>query len=275
MSIVTTHTKGSVLLGYTNDRKFYIDEDKEDGNKQIVTEKDEQITPVPYLMEEQRVACFISGMSGSGKSTIASKIAKELQDRIKPKTYTRKIRDPDDPKVLHPARMKIVLITGGLVDPAFKQFEDQKRLNMFIPIHPETDPSFTKLSMASFIDTIVIFDDFENIKNERPLFLNDFTRHLLESLLKLTRKQNTHILVINHATQDYVKTKTIINECDNYVLFPSVNRNSVRKFLDSYGDLSKDEIEKLVTENSKRFDFLFFHKSAPRYALSRHRITVL
>jgi hypothetical protein len=214
-------------------------------------------------------------MSGSGKSTVAAKIAKELQDRIKPKKFTKPIQDPDNPKLFHPAKMAIVLITGGLVDKAFDQFESQKRLGTFIVIHPETDPDFRTLTIEKFTDTIVIFDDFENISNARPYFLNNFTRELLAKILKLTRKQNTHVLVINHASKEYTKTQAAILECDNYVLFPSANRNSTRKFLESYGDLSKDEIDKLIRENSKRHNFVFFHKSAPRYAVSRNRITVL
>ena len=120
-------------------------------------------------------------------------------------------------------------------------------------------------------DCICIFDDFENLVAGRLVW----TLGMIKTLLEISRKKNVHIIIITHQTQNYKLTKNIIYECTTYVLFPWSNLNASGKFLESYGNVNKREIQGILDKTKNIYDFLLIYKAAPRYFMSRHNITLL
>src|SRR5258708_7662083 len=79
---------------------------------------DHEYIPIPFLSKNQRSATFISGPSGSGKSSVAANMVKELFKIVKPIYPENK-------------RMYVHLITGNSnKDPAFKDIPFLNTINI-------------------------------------------------------------------------------------------------------------------------------------------------
>lgn len=223
--------------------------------------------PIPYLSKKskQRSAIFISGVSGSGKSTIA----KQLIDGYK--SILPKLTDDKGNK----QKYRIIFFTQSPdLDPAFQEIAHKKDGSLrpeFIHVVLGKDPFYYQLTPELMKNSIIMFDDYENV--DKQTFA--FTLNLIKDLLERGRKLNIQLILVNHQTQNYSRTRPIIFECDSFVLFPNSNPNSVKKFLLSYLDIDKKEVDDIINQAMEQFDFLYIHKSVPRYIMSRNKIRLL
>ena len=238
-----------LMLAQTKDEKYVYVSKKGVGETEFSSEL--EMLPFPYvdLKHRQRSGIFISGISGSGKSTIA----KQLID-----AYI-KLLGKDT---------RIILFTQTEdLDPVFEPLNAKT----FVHVCIKTDPMYTYITPESLQNSVVVFDDYENLDK----VLQSFTLTLIKDILERGRKMNIQTILINHQTQNYNKTRALIFECDTYILFPNSNRNSVKKFLLSYGDIDKKEVDSLIEEAMNPFDFLLFRKSVPRYIMTKNKIKLM
>lgn len=227
--------------------------------KNIELSGDNTFIPIPFLniKDNQRSMVFISAPSGSGKSYMAATLCKEYRNLIN-------------------KNLPIILITKTLNDdPAFKQFEDYDKKNPTFT-HFSIEEHFDLLTSGQFDLTkanncIVVIDDFEALTGPKWKYIEYLIKHLAEN----SRKSKVQLILCVHTTQQGAKTKPMIFESDTYILFPNSNKNSCSKFLKSYGDIDNKQIEKLVQNTGIPHDFLLFHKSQPRYALTKQNIFIL
>ena len=197
------------------------------------------LKPMPYLDLEhkQRSATFVSGVSGSGKSRIGASLIRRLR-------WLRK--DAERPAA--------IFSTTLINDPAYAKLNHVEFISL-------EDPRFLELDISDLEDRIILFDDHENLKNPK---LAKYALDFIKDVLERTRKLGVDVVVINHMTQNYHATRNIIFECDTYYLNIAQNRNSSKRFLASYSELSKADIRDLVTrEYESPFTFVTYHKSAP------------
>ena len=130
-----------------------------------------------------------------------------------------------------------------------------------------------EISLPQFCDDIVVFDDLEGIENKELL---KYTYNFLKNVLERTRKLEVDVIIINHMLMNYNKTKNIIFECSEYYLNIAANRNACIKFLKSYTELSKKQIEELAQhEFESSFDFVVFRKSHPQYLIIENTIQLI
>lgn len=260
--------------------KYYYIEKKDIPDDEVVTELDvNDVVPIPYLdvQHNQRSAVYISAMSGSGKSTLCAKLVKEQLKLLKDEEIPDKPVERFDLKTrkkyiaMVPQHRKIVLITvTDNLDPAFESaFGNNPN---FVHIPTSTDPDYLMFTMKNFAYCTVIFDDYEN-KNDKVT--TAFTLGLITQLLEHSRKLHTHLFLLTHVTQNFNKTKDIIFECSTFFTAPFSNKNSVKKFLKSYGDVSDEEIETMIDDSMEEYTFLSFHKSYPRYYITYDKIALL
>ncbi len=215
--------------------------------KEYKVKQGEKVVWHPYVLENQRFACFISGVSGSGKSTFASEAIKELRKQPRFKKFPVffiSIKDANNPEN---------------ADPAFADIKD------FNPIDIYRD-EFLDVDGSDFCDCIVLFDDYNQLAKTDPKYQKIMS--LLKKLLALGRKQNTMILIINHQTMDYNKTRDIIFESDTICCFPRSNLNSTKKFIKSYISDDKNLLEEIVNIKGSQFTPLIIHKTAPQYLIT-------
>lgn len=243
--------KWDIPIAFDGDNVISISTRKVE-NKQTEYDTSNKLQHIPYLDvdKKQRSAVYISGISGSGKSTLASNLIKAYRKRL------------DKPKL-----DCIFFTTGSEKDPAFN------KLKNFHHISIRDDPLFLEIQIEHLKDSIVIFDDYTAIADK---ILQAKVMNLLNDLLERSRKLNVQIIVINHQTQNYQKTRLTIFECDTYFLNPNVNEDSVRKFLKSYVTDNKYRINEMVeSAQTEVFDWVVVRKSFPMYYASNHKIKLL
>lgn len=235
------------------------------------------IIPVPYLnlKDKQRSSVFISGISGTGKSTFAINLIKQYreiflnQHKEERKNYIEKLKKEDKPvpKFEPLKEVPVFLFTGtSNKDPLFENLKGCEVVNINL------DPDFVRIEPEMLRHSIVVWDDFENLKS-KPL--KERTQFLLKQVLEIGRKLQIASIVITHQTMNYQFTRPIIYESTEFILFPATNPNSFRKFCKAYLDLESPQVEKIIEESDSPFDYLLYRKSFPRYLQRSHRIELI
>lgn len=256
--------KKDVLIGYgTENIYFSSDVEKSKRVKELKTipnlliRKDSvtnDIIPFPFInSKDQRYSAFISGISGSGKSTLCARLINQI----------RKARNDTNKRVL--------LFTTSVinVDPAYKDIENM----VIIGFDEDIFQYFLDEGAGCFHDKIIVFDDYENVADSK---LKKAVMLFLKDILERTRKQGVDVIVLNHMSQNYAATKSIIFECEEYYLNLQTNRNSSMKFLKTYMDLDKEELNDIKNyEANSRFSWSVFRKSYPSYFILGDRVKLL
>ena len=253
MSLSTEKLDNSILIGHVHHKNIYYNKPSEVPKNERVKflEFDKPITPVPYINQDanQRSASFISGISGSGKSTMAAKLIKKI----------RRVRQDRH-------RQIVVFLSGNIEDPVWDQFDDIEIIDM-------NDERFQEIEIEDLAEYIICFDDWENIANKE---LKKYVTHFAKDCLERTRKLECDIIMINHMTQNFNVTKSLIFECDSFYLNIAANRNASIKFLKSYSHLTKKQLAELDSyEFSNEFGFVVFRKSYPSYIIVENSIQLL
>ena len=234
-----------------DDSNIYTYSSKKGGNNSVSSTN---ISPIPYIniKSNQRSAIYISAISGSGKSTIARQIVDQI-------------------KLIKKPRLTILFTQSSDLDPVFEdllKISEKSKKASFVHVCLKSDEFLLALTPETLKDSLIVFDDYENL----PKDIEKFVLNLIKDLLERGRKLNINLILINHMTQNYNKTRSIIFECDTYILFPSTNQNSVKKFLLNYADLDKDQCKEMIDNSNEMFNFLLFRKTVPRYYMSKNII---
>jgi len=269
MSLTFTHDKDYPIAKVVstnkqlNKQKLYVNFNVPKNERvRNISLNNGQFNVIPYIniASNQRYAGYVSGVAGSGKSSFASYLAGEL----------RNIRETKE----RPVKQIVMMTTTDSLDPAFAHFVKPPQDNVedpFIQINVNNPLFATTITIDALKDKILIFDDYDAVNKKLYVFIDMLLRQCLEH----GRKAGIDVIVINHQTTNYFKTRHIIFECDSYVLFPSANMNSVKKFIKSYIDLSKEELQTVIDIDYKMFGFLYIHKSMPRYIITNNQILLI
>jgi len=191
--------------------------------------------------ERDRDTIFVAGTAGSGKSYWAAQYIKEYH-----KIY------PDN---------AIYLITGNNADdPAFENMKYVKKINLDGILQ---DP----LDYSEFKDCLAVFDDIDACSGKLGKYLYD----LRDKLLKNSRKVKVSVLSTAH-TFSGMDLKSVLNESDTIVFFPSNYNRSLKYLLENYLGLTKEGI-KAVRKLKTRW--CAFVKSYPNVLITEKTISTL
>jgi hypothetical protein len=225
------------------DKQIYVDERSEDLDTDVMYTT-EPIQPIPYMLKGQRTAVYVVGASGSGKSTFIANMLATMPK--KKKRYLFSVQEAKDPAF--PASIKKV------------NYMKHKAL-------------FSTLEAEDLKNSICIFDDHD-LSTDKSV--NATAAALLNSLLENGRKLNIDLFVVSHNPRDFLRTRTMILECDTYVLFPQTNRTAVARFLKEYFDDDKDFLATVKSiDDAGRFSFVCLHKNVPRLMTTAKSIRLL
>jgi RecA-family ATPase len=269
MSITKIKDKDTIPIARDGNDIIYFSpkKDMEKQGRSYESVNDMEIIPYLNLKSHGRSANFISGVSGSGKSTVARQMIDELLKIAKPKP-----------------QMVILITKTKELDPVFKDFKKESdklfietkmrnfmHLAMSIPQHLSLVLSLAENMEDAFKDTLVVLDDWQNLGDKR---IEKLVLNFINDLLERSRKLRCNVIIISHVTQQQHTTKTILFESDNIVLFPGANKNSVKKYLYSYADLSHEEAQTIVDKADEPHDFLLYRKSYPILYQTKRTITL-
>lgn len=126
------------------------------------------------------------------------------------------------------------------------------------------------IQLSDLKDTLVIFDDIENIEDPD---IAHAIRKLQNDILHLGRHDNTYCLSTSHLGMDKDATKVLLNEAQSLVLYPmGGNPRMVRNILKIYCGLDREQTEKIMKSRSR---WVFINKSYPMYVINEKKIYLL
>ena len=238
-------------------KNVYVKTDSIRVSGEITPTEGYKFTPVLAIKPKEKnlVSAYISGSSGSGKSVVVNHLVREV---LKDKRFTNLEYETSDGPVKEKKARVFLISAQKTPDPAFQSFKYSA-----FDIH---NRQFLQVDYRSFVNKVIIFDDVSSLAN--PV-LEKHINGLINSLLENSRKNNNCIICVNHQSQDYAKSKKMISEAENWVVFPGLNSHMTERFLDSYLGLSDsllDEIFELDTRS------LLVHRSNPQYFISDVKI---
>lgn len=190
---------------------------------------------------EDRVCMYICAPNQSGKTTY---VARYLEK------YKEVYPDKD-----------VLLFSKLSEDPILDRF-NVERINIS---ELEIDDIMEKLANA-----LVIFDDYDQIteKHDRAKIMN-----LINEILCNGAHFNIDIIITNHLLSDYKNTRTILNECTTFTIFPfSGAENQKRHLLSYYFGMNSKKISELKDLNSH---WVTLYKNFPQMVLYEHGIYIL
>lgn len=114
--------------------------------------------------------------------------------------------------------------------PADKDIEDE----LEIPDKPE-EP----------VGCLIVYDDVDSM-DAVSAELDDAVQKSIKDVLNLGRSFHLSVIVTSHLGSDYRRTRGVLNETGNIVIFPrSSNPDAIRYVLKKYTTLDKDTIERV------------------------------
>lgn len=261
LTLTKSQSTGPPIARFVDDKKqkIYVEETgavmlRPDGgvvepdhsqHKRVMVFPDQELQFIPYKAKNQRNAIYVVGASGSGKSTF---IANAIKTQPKKDTF--------------------LFTTASDLDPALEKIKGLTKIN-----YMGNKDKLLEVRVEDLEDSICIFDDHDN-STDRDV--NLFMQRLVNSILENGRKLKIDLYVVSHNPRDFMRTRTLILECDTYVLFPQTNRVATKNFMKEYYDDDKVFLNKIKNLNDGgRFTFAAFHKNVPRYMVTKHSVQLL
>jgi len=215
--------------------KYYkiIEQIEAQKKKGFVLRSGGKLQPLPNFNRIEKV--YISGISGSGKSTFASNFVKEyLKEKKKNEFFViSNVEEDDVLDKLKPIRIDL-----------------------------EDEDALSEVRSDDFYDSIVLFDDTDTIGNG---MVRKFVQHLRDDLLECGRHYDTTVVAVSHILLQYQASRKLLNEATSVVFFPKVGSNNHNfKFLKNHCLYDEDTIRRLLNLNSR---WVALYRTHPNYVI--------
>ena len=188
------------------------------------------------IIEDSSYRMYVSGLSGSGKSTA---IAQFLKNNM-----------PKD-------TAGIFLFSPVKNDSSLASIKNLIHIDLFEIAEMLKRP----LSIEDFPrGSVLIFDDVESY----PKAIAKVYMQFRDIALERGRHLDISTITVSHNATSGNITKVSIRESQYWLLFPSFNRRDVKNILKIYGGLDEDEIDKIMRMNTRS---VLYRKTVPKYAV--------
>lgn len=193
--------------------------------------------PLPIVMKDQVDHIYVSGSTGSGKTTwVANYIYyyKKFFPKREIFVFSRLKEDP----VLDKHGVTRIEIDDDLLDNKMepKEFVEESKYG-----------------------ALVIFDDIASIPDKE---LNKEVHRIRDDLLEVGRHHNISVISTSHMLMNYKQTRNLLNEASAVVFFPKTSsKYHINRYLKVYGGMSNKEIEKIMSLNSR---WVYHRKNVPQ-----------
>ena len=199
--------------------------------------------PLPYTDPKWRSTIYVAGKSGSGKSEFSS-------------DYLTRY------KKLYPERTIYGVCKTKLAkDPAYEKLGiKQVPVSLFLG-KVDLEKTFGKQPC------MILFDDWDSMEGMERKAIQD----VIQDILNVGRKMGLSCVVTSHLLTDFNKTRGIINEADNVVVFPRAVMSQALTYFCTKLGVPRHIIPRLQAKG----EWVMIHNSAPLYVLSETEAEML
>ena len=238
------------LVKNKNNKKYlFLDKTNETGDKEIILSAGSSFQPVPIKIKNQIERLFISGASGSGKSTYLSNYIKQF----------RKIPgNKQTPIYLFSSVEYDDVLDEPFTDVIIRPLEDLDGDDLL------NDP----LNLEDFEEgSIIIFDDVMKIQCMKSRIA---LQNLMDSLLEIARHGNLTIVCTSHILSNYKSTRTLQNEATSVTIFPKFSGGlyGIKQYLERKIGMNKTETKKLLSLSKKSRFVTIYRNISPMVIIS-------
>lgn len=228
---LTSGRKIAKIIGGKDDGKYlYLNETK--GQKEIKI-SDGKLQPLPNREIVEKI--YISGVSGSGKSTFTGNWIK----------YYKKMFRKDD-----------IYLFSSVEEDAVLDKQNPTRIIL------DDDLLNEPIEPNELSNSLVIFDDTDIIRNKE---MRKYLENLKDAILEIGRHYQTRTLITSHLLSNYASTRRILNEATCVVMFPKSNGvYHIKNFLKIYCSMDKKQIEKFINLPSR---WVAIYRTYPSYVI--------
>jgi ABC-type dipeptide/oligopeptide/nickel transport system ATPase component len=202
---------------------------------------------LPNTDENKRDVFYVAGASGSGKSYIATQIAKNY-NKLYPDREIFIVSKLDDDSTINNSGLNI------------QRIDWRKLINNF--------------DINIFFNCMVIFDDCDTIEGKEGKLL----KNVIDDIAIMGRKHtdgqgNITLLFLTHYLTNYKSTRLILNEATHLILYPqNSSYHQLLYILKNYVGLDDDETKQLKKLGSR---WICIHKNYPQYIISQFKVKIL
>jgi energy-coupling factor transporter ATP-binding protein EcfA2 len=213
----------------------------------------------PFIDEDKHETYYITGQSGSGKSTYATNLIKMIR-RKNPKKKVYIISKLDEDKVYDE-------IGKGDDAPIRIPTKGEDGYDAFA-LNKKHKPS---LLLEHLRDSIVVFDDTSSIDDKD---INAGVQHLLDTICECGRHERITLINTSHLIGNHKASRKILNEATNITFFVNSNWAQTSMFFKFQMGMLKPQIEriKLLGEGSR---WITLNRGIPNYILSQNRLLLI
>lgn len=212
---------------------------EEKGFSTIKCKKKIQVLPRLDIVEK----LYISGVSGSGKSTYTGKYISEFKKMFK--------------------NDEIFI---------FSSVNQDKALDKYNPIRIPIDDDLIDdpLIIQDFENSLTIFDDTDTIRNKNyRKAVNDIKAEMIE----IGRHYNARCIITSHIINNFHSTRQILNEATSITFFPkSSGTYHIKNYLKTYAGIDKKQIERVLKLPSH---WITLYRTYPSYIVWEYGISIL
>lgn len=202
---------------------------------------------LPNTDENKRDVFYVAGASGSGKSYIATQIAKNY-NKLYPDRDIYIVSKLDDDSTINNSGINIIRLN-------WKKLIDNFDINVFY-------------------NCMMIFDDCDTIEGKEGKIL----KNVIDDIAIMGRKHsegqgNISLLFLTHYLTNYKATRLILNEATHLILYPqNTSYHPMYYLLKNYVGLDEAESRKLKKLGSR---WVCIHKNYPQYLISQYEVKLL
>jgi hypothetical protein len=198
---------------------------------------------LPTNEKKARDVFYICGPSGSGKSYVAKGIAQEYH-------------------LMHPDR-NIYLVSKLTEDSTLD------KLKYLIRLDPTKLKEQPLENLDPLEDSLVIFDDIENFDKETDKVI----QNLVNQIASTGRHNRTSMIYITHLLSDYKRTRLVLMEATQYVLYPlSTGSHAFNYMMKTYLGMDSKEANALRKTGSR---WISIRKHFPQVLITEHSAKIM
>lgn len=232
----------------------YVDENPVTEDKTMVFNEPGEMEYVPVRRKNQRCCYYVSGNSGSGKSTWISRCLKRLI-RMSPDKETWLFSSIED------------------YDPVYKEGDKEllKKVDYdLVPLSSLRPTDLITKEDGKSKGCIAVFDDYDGNEAGKTL------QPLLVQCLREGRKLGQDIFMVSHNARDFLRTRDAICQATTFVTFPAQNRIAMLNLAKAYWDMDRDQIRRHMEDLPVRSPFYFLaHNRYPKTIVTSDRVISL